>query len=203
MFLTVCFALLAKLSFAQLNVGLKGGVTSSKIYTDAGSLKANFQESLENRTGFVLGAYARVGKKLFFQPEVLFASKGGKVDVTPLSGGTPLSVNLKTNSLDVPLLLGYKLLGKIRIMAGPVATFKLSEDQKFADQIKSITGDTKEAFANATFGYQAGVGIRLLGFDIDLRKEGSLGAISSKSFNEDQFNQRIDGWQLTLARKIF
>ena len=38
----------------------------------------------------------------------------------------------------------------------------------------------QEAFKNATFGYQAGAGLSFGPLDIDVRKDGSLGSISSK-----------------------
>jgi Outer membrane protein beta-barrel domain len=202
----VFFVLLALIAvqntFAQFKLGIKGGVNVSKIYTDAGSFKANFTESLDTKTGYTFGAYARLGKKLYLQPEVMFASKGGKINVTPMGGGSPVSVNIKTNNIDIPVLVGYKLFNRIRINAGPVASIKINEDGKFLDELKAVTGNVNAAFENATFGYQAGIGIKLLGFDIDLRKDGSLSDVSSKQFNDDKFNQRLSGWQLTLGRKI-
>jgi hypothetical protein len=196
-------SLFSQFTYAQFTLGLKGGVNTSKIYTDAGSFKSNFNESLDTKTGYVFGLYARAGNKFFIQPEVLFATKGGKVNVVPLGGGSPVQVNIKTNNIDVPVLIGYKLFKVLRINAGPVASFKINEDEKFVQELRNITGNIDQAFANATFGYQAGVGITILGFDIDLRKDGSLSEISNAKFgNDDRFNQRISGWQLTLGRKI-
>ena len=202
----IFFALVALMAiqntFAQAILGIKGGVNVSKVYIDAGSFKANFKESMDTKTGYSFGLFARIGKKLYLQPEVMFATKGGKVNVTPLGGGSPVSVNIKTNNVDIPILVGYKLFNRIRINAGPVASIKINEDGKFLDELKMITSNPNQAFEKATFGYQAGVGIKLLGFDIDLRKDGSLSDISSKQFDGNQFSQRLSGWQLTLGKKI-
>ncbi len=188
---------------AQFSLGIKGGVSTSKVITDAGSFQANIQESLGSKTGYVFGAYANIGKKLYFQPEVLLTSKGGKVDIIPTLGGSPVSVNIKTTNLDVPLLIGYKFLGKIKIHAGPVASVKLNEDEKFVTELRKITGDVDAAFQTATFGYQAGIGIKLLGFNFDLRKDGSLSDISATKFgNDNTFNQRVSGWQFTIGKNI-
>lgn len=189
-------------SYGQFKLGIKGGVNVSKIYTDAGSLKSNFNESLDTKTGYAFGVYARLGKKLYLQPEVMFATKGGKVDYIPSGGGNPVSVNIKTNNIDIPVLIGYKLFNRLRVNAGPVASIKINEDGKFLDELRNVTSNPDEAFEKATFGYQAGVGIKLLGFDIDLRKDGSLSDISSKQFDGNQFSQRLSGWQLTIGRKI-
>ncbi len=199
-FFVLATLLVIQNSYGQFSLGIKGGVNVSKIYTDAGSFKANFNESLDTKTGYSFGAYARLGKKLYLQPEVMFATKGGKINV--ISGGKPMAVDIKTNNIDIPVLVGYKLFNRLRINAGPVASIKISEDAKFLDQLKVVTSNPDEAFEKATFGYQAGVGIKLLGFDIDLRKDGSLSDVSSKQFDGNQFSQRLSGWQLTIGRKI-
>ncbi|CAN1504900.1 Outer membrane protein beta-barrel domain 2 [Spirosomataceae bacterium] len=201
-FLVLASLLIIQNSYGQFQLGIKGGVNVSKIYTNEGSFKANFNESLDTKTGYTFGAFARLGNKLYLQPEVMFATKGGKINVVPVGGGGPVAVDIKTNNIDIPVLIGFKLFNRIRINAGPVASIKLSEDSKFLDALKSVTSNPDAAFEKATFGYQAGVGIKLLGFDIDLRKDGSLSEVSSKQFNGNQFSQRLSGWQLTLGRKI-
>lgn len=202
LFFVLATLLVIQNSYAQFQFGIKGGVNVSKIYTDEGSFKNNFNESLDTKTGYSFGVFSRFGKKLYLQPEVMFATKGGKIDVIPMGGGSPVSVDIKTNNIDIPILVGYKLFNRLRINAGPVASIKVSEDAKFLDQLKVVTSNPDEAFENATFGYQAGVGIKLLGFDIDLRKDGSLSDVSSKQFDGNQFSQRLSGWQLTIGRKI-
>ena len=75
--------LLSSFAFGQSGLGLKGGVNLTNVYTDAGSLGNNIRESLDTRTGFVFGVFGRVGKKFYLQPEVLVATRGGKVEVRP------------------------------------------------------------------------------------------------------------------------
>ncbi|MFN8432002.1 MAG: porin family protein [Spirosomataceae bacterium] len=195
----ICFS---NLAMAQFTLGIKGGINFSNMVTDAGSFSQNIKESKDTKTGYSFGVYSRIGKKLYLQPEVLFATKGGKVDFVPVGGGSPISVDIKTNNIDIPVLIGYKLFNRIRINAGPVASIKISEDQKFLDELKKVTNDVDAAFEKATFGYQAGVGIKLLGFEIDLRNEGSLSSISSDKFSDPKFSQRLNGWQLTIGHKI-
>ncbi|WP_143706157.1 porin family protein [Emticicia sp. TH156] len=184
---------------AQSGIGIKGGVNFNKVYTDAGNMETNIKESLDTQTGYVFGAFGRVGNKLFLQPEVLFAQRGGTIEVQNIG-----KVKYKYSNIDVPVLLGVKVLKFIRIMGGPVATFKVSEDQSLKDAIKGYSsGSFDDAMKKATFGYQVGVGIKFLRFDIDLRKEGSLSEISALNLqNNAQFSQKASGWQLTLALKI-
>lgn len=186
-------------SFAQSGFGIKGGLNFNKVYTDAGSLGNNIKESLDTQTGYVLGVFGRIGDKVYLQPEVLFAERGGTIE-TPQYG----KVKFKYSNIDVPVLVGFKLFKFLRIMGGPVATFKLNEDQKLGESIKDYTsGSFDDAMKKATFGYQVGVGVKILGLDIDLRKEGSLSEISQLNLqNNAQFSQKASGWQITLGIKI-
>ncbi len=190
-------------AFAQSGLGIKGGLGLTNVYTDAGSLKGNIQQSLDTKTGFVFGVWGRLGKKLYLQPELLVASKGGKVEVTPLGMSTPQLVDVKYTNLDIPILVGFKPLNFLRVMAGPVASVKLSEDKKLKDALGDFTSNTGDAFASSTWGYQFGVGVKLLGIEIDLRREGGLSDINVLKFKDNaNFSQRPAGWQLTLGFKI-
>lgn len=195
------FALLCSFSasFAQSGLGIKGGLNFNKVYTDAGSLNSNIKESLDTQTGYVFGVFGRIGNKVYLQPEVLFAQRGGTIEIQNIG-----KVKYKYSNIDVPVLVGVRVLKFFRIMAGPVATFKLDEDKKLGESIKTYTsGSFDDAMKKATFGYQFGIGIKLLGFDIDLRKEGSLSEISQLNLqNNAQFSQKASGWQITLGLKI-
>lgn len=197
------FTLIAHFALAQPGLGIKAGVNLTSISTDAGSLKENINESFDTQTGWVAGIWGRMGDKLFLQPEVLVASKGGKVNVSPFGGGTPELVEVKYTNLDIPILLGFKPMKFLRVMAGPVASVKLSEDHKLKDALVDYTTNTGDAFSSSSWGYQVGVGVNLLGFEIDLRHEGGLSDINVLNFSsEEKFSQRPKGWQLTLAKKI-
>lgn len=189
--------------FAQSGLGVKVGVNTNNIYTDAGSLKNNIDQSLATKTGFVFGVFGRLGDNFYLQPELVVATRGGKVEITPAGGGAPQLVDVKYTNLDIPVLIGFKPVKFLRINGGPVASLKLSEDKKLKDALSEYTSNSSDAFANSTWGYQFGVGVNLLGFELDLRKEGSLTDISVLKFqNESKFNQRASGWQVTIAKKI-
>lgn len=199
----LCLMFVSFFAAAQPGVGIKGGVNLTNIYTDAGSLSNNVKESLDSRTGFVFGVWGRVGQKVFLQPEVLVASRGGEVEIQPSGGGNSQFVDIKYTNLDIPVLIGFRPVKFLRVMAGPVATLKLNEDKKLRDALGDYTSNTGDIFKNATYGYQVGVGVNLLGFELDLRKDGSLSDININQFAGDpQFSQRANGWQLTLAKKI-
>ncbi|AFK04671.1 hypothetical protein Emtol_3543 [Emticicia oligotrophica DSM 17448] len=182
-------------TFAQKNfqLGIKGGVTFNQIYTDAGSFGKNISQSYDTKTGYVAGIWTRFGDKVYLQPEVLLAQKGGTIDIQ----GQKLKFSY--NNLDVPVLVGFKFLRIFRINAGPVASFKLSEDQKLKDALKDLTSND-ETLKNAALGYQLGVGVKLLGINFDLRKVGSLSEVSALNLSNNQFKDK--GWQFTVGFKI-
>ncbi len=201
--LLIVACIISQVSYGQFTLGVKGGLNFSNLVTNAGSLGNNIKESKETQTGYAFGLYSRIGDKFFLQPEVLFSTKGGKVEFVPTAGGSPVLIDIKTNNIDIPVLVGFKLFNRIRIQGGPMATIKLSEDGEFVSELKKIGSNVNEAFAKATYGYQVGVGVKLLGFDLDLRNIGSLGDLSESQFGADtRFNQTQKGWQLTLGHKI-
>lgn len=176
-------------AFAQF--GVKAGVNLTKISTDAGSFSANVEESLKNRTNFAFGVWARMGKTIYLQPEFIVASKGGEVVVD----NNPIKATY--TDIDVPVLLGLRVVPFLRLNAGPVASFKIAEGKAFGEAIKDP--NTKDTFKDAKFGYQAGAGVTFGGIDIDVRYLGSFGNVSSV----DDLKQKSSGWQVTAGLKLF
>lgn len=194
-------------SQAQFTFGIRGGVNFSQLKTDSQqSVGVNIKQSLDTKTGYVGGIYARIGTKIFLQPELIFSAKGGSINVLPQNGTTTQTVAIEYTNLDVPLLIGFKF-GPLRLNAGPVASFKIS-DKGLNDELKKYSSNVGESFKNASYGYQAGAGVDLGSFCLDLRYEGSLSDISSGDFkdnlmNKVNFSQRSNLWQVTLGLKLF
>lgn len=194
-------------SQAQFTLGIRGGINFSQLKTDSQqSVGVNIQQSLNTKTGYVGGIFARIGTKIFIQPELIFSAKGGSINVLPQNGSTTQTVAIEYNNLDVPLLIGFKF-GPLRLNAGPVASFKIS-DKGLNDELKKYSSNVGESFKNASYGYQAGAGVDIGSFCLDLRYEGSLSDISSGDFkdnlmNKVNFSQKSNLWQVTLGLKLF
>lgn len=172
-------------------------------FLNGGSIVYDFFRSNDKRTtGIVGGAYLRFGRGFFVQPELLISSKGGSFDIVQ-TGLATQQVNVKFTTFDIPLLIGFKL-GPLRVNAGPMASLTVSEDKNLKDSFKQYTtqpiGDT---FKQATFGYQAGAGISLLGLQLDVRYEGNLSDLSEvgiKTPNSDaRFAAKTSLWQITVG----
>lgn len=190
-------------SFAQFSIGIKGGVNFSQLKTDfkTQSFGDNLQQSLDTKTGYVGGVYVRIGSKLFIQPEFIFSAKGGSVNI--LKGGSTSSsqtVSIEYTNFDIPVLIGFKI-GPLRLNAGPMASFKIS-DKGLDEALKAYSSNVSDSFKNASYGYQAGGGLDLGALSVDLRYEGSLSEVSGNTFNNINFTQKGNLWQLTMGLRI-
>ena len=171
-------------TYAQLNFGIKAGYNSSLGMNNLGSVtngtyNLNSVKS-ELSNGFQAGVFARMGfGKIYFQPELLYAM--GKKDYNmsvkdannTIIGTFDKNVNVST--VDVPLLLGYKLLDlkvvNLRVFAGPKLRFNTGSTLDF----NNVTGggfnvnDLQKDIKAAQLGLEAGVGVDVLMFTLDAR----------------------------------
>lgn len=191
-------------------IGIKGGVNLARLETDGlvtlnGSvIKDQLQASLDTKQSYVGGIYARLGRKIFIEPEVLVSTKGGSIYVPGLSQTKQFTFT----NIDVPVLLGLRW--KIfHVMAGPVASYTLKTDTELNDLINLVTtkytGSTAEIAAKTSFSYQLGGGIDLLGFTLDVRYEGNLSQLTKTLPIPTgiTFSPKLNLFQVTLGYKIF
>jgi hypothetical protein len=208
--------------------GIKGGINLSRLtmgdvfttrYDNNGNpylgyngqeVKDNLKQSFDTRTGFVGGIYARIGKTIFVQPEVLVSTKGGAFELIKNDQESPVTqtVNVKYSNIDVPLLIGLKG-GPIRILAGPVTSFRIGDNQRLRDAFQHYTSNFNDAMAQATFGYQLGAGLDIGSISLDVRKEGTFTSLASfevdgvKASGNATLKQKLTSWQVTLGIKLF
>ncbi len=191
-------------------IGIKGGVNLARLETDGlvtlngAVIKDQLQASLDTKQSYVGGIYARLGRKIFIEPEVLVSTKGGSIYVPGLSQTKQFTFT----NIDVPVLLGLRW--KIfHVMAGPVASYTLKTDTELNDLINLVTtkftGSTAEIAAKTSFSYQVGGGIDLLGFTLDVRYEGNLSQLTKTLPIPTgiTFSPKLNLYQVTLGYKIF
>lgn len=208
-------------SWAQggFQIGIKGGVNLSRlsfgnfvttstnpngspnVNVDGQTFRNSISESLDSKTGTSFGIYMRFGRNLFLQPELLYSTRAGSFDV--IRNGQTENVTIKTTSFDVPLLLGLKG-GPIRVVAGPVVSFRIDDNQRLGEALRQYTnGSLNDAWSKAYYGYQVGGGLDLGSFGLDVRYEGNLSDIAQINDPKGQFSQRLKSWQITLAYRLF
>ena len=181
-------------SYSQLSKGIKVGMSASNIIVNE-NIDGSLFRGGESVTGYHVGVLARYKLGVFFiQPEALFTSSGGKINITPPQDvsvvPSPYNLEISYNKIDVPLLVGMRLVKLLRVQAGPTGSYLLS-----ADQTNSASGAVSDIIANYkqfSIGYQAGVGLDLGKLMLDLRYEDNAGKFRHKigSFSTDQRNRQ-------------
>jgi hypothetical protein len=190
-------------STEYLQVGIKGGLNLSTIAID-NNFSVNVDKSLATKTGYLVGAYARLGKTLFFQPEVFFSAKDYEVNALNALTKSNDVVSFSQKSIDVPLLVGLKL-GIIRIAAGPVASYSFSADATADNALKSyFSGSAKEITNRSNFSYQAGIGLDILSLSLDFRYQGAISELSNTIAIPSGYNyaQKPSFYQATIGFRI-
>jgi hypothetical protein len=85
---------------------------------------------------------------------------------------TSTTIEAKSNRVDVPVLLGYRLLGdNLGVFIGPVASYNLSSDNQYKDF-------KENALKDFTLGYQFGAQVQIQKLILNAKYEGA--------FTEDQ-----------------
>ncbi len=179
-------------------IGIKGGVNLSSVKV------ASLSTNLENKTGYQLGAFARIGRTIFLQPEVYFTAKEVNVDVLNSLTTNQGVVGFSQKSLDVPLLAGIKL-GPLRVLAGPVASYALSASTSPDAAVKSyFSGTSQEIINRSSFSYQAGIGFDILNLSLDLRYEGAMSELKNTLAVPSGFtySQKPSYYQATIGFRI-
>lgn len=178
-------------SQSPVTFGPKVGFITSKLKSDISELEEDF------KAGFQAGIFLRGNiKKLYIQPELYYAVKGGNLDSTNSNQEFTLS------TLDVPIIVGYKVIGKeafnFRIFAGPVASFILNKKIKLnGDEIADDLAE--KSLQDAIWGLQMGVGFDVLMFTLDVRYELGLNDISS---SDTKGSVKSNSFHISLGWKI-
>lgn len=156
-------------SKSPIHIGFKAGANSSNLSLSEGSLDSKYS------LGYHFGAFSRVDiSNLYLQGEVLYSQKKSKIE-----GGSASGQQARWNSIDVPVLLGYKLIksekATLRIFGGGVYSYVLNEKASILKQ----AAESFQKFDKSNIGYQAGVGVDFGRLTFDLKYEGALTHMSS------------------------
>ncbi len=181
--------------FSQFTIGPKIGLNLS-------TLKTTFPEIKEEmKAGYQLGAFARFGKKIYVQPEVMFSTRGGIIK-SETGINTKTTVDLKT--MQVPLMIGYKLINlkvvNLRIMTGPAMSLVLNKE------ITVSSGNIEETIEDnnikdAIWSWQLGAGVDVLMFTLDVRYEWGLNNMYDPE-GGTSYDMKNNLWNISLGWKI-
>ncbi len=140
--------------FAQSGSGF--GIKAGLNYGGNGdyfeSVTTNFENPDQN-VGYHIGVFGKLGNKLYFRPEIVYTKTKSDYD----------KGDLDVQKIDVPLLVGLKVLGPVNVFAGPSLQYILDTD--FGD---ATVNDIDNDFS---VGLNFGIGLNLNRLGVDLRYE--------------------------------
>lgn len=160
----VC-ALVSITAFAQSGSGF--GIKAGLNYNQNGDLSflqavSSSSEDIiagsEGKVGYHIGFFGKLDfSKIYIRPEVIYTKTKSDYSSNGINSEYDIS------KLDIPVLLGYKVIGPLSIFAGPAFQYTLSNDLKDL-QVE----DVKKDF---TVGLHMGVAVNLGKIGIDVRYE--------------------------------
>lgn len=166
--LSLALAMICAATFAQSKggFGIKGGLNynSNGDYIESAQAIA---EDPDGNVGFHLGVFYKIGNSIYFRPELIFTST--KSEYT--------DGDLNVNKIDVPALVGIRLIGPLHLFAGPDFQYILNSE---FDGIK--LEDIENDF---TVGLHIGVGVNLGKLGVDLRYERGLSSNEASFINSN------------------
>lgn len=159
-------------SNAQFAFGLKLGYTASKLSTNLDSIKSTMS------SGFHIGAFARIGKRVHLQPEFYYNISGATFENLGLNTVNDWKQKVTVGTLDIPVLVGFSIIQtktlKWRIMVGPEVSFVVNS--KIQDV--NLTGPIEKSDLRTTNWFiQVGTGIDFLFLTLDVRYQAGLNSL--------------------------
>lgn len=123
---TIAFMAMVFYANAQSGFGVKAGLS----YNTTGELKEFINETgtiIDNKgkgkSGYNLGVYGKLDlNPIFLRPELVYTKTTSEYSLNSES------VNYKMAKLDMPVLVGIKLIGPLSVFAGPAFQYVLDND---------------------------------------------------------------------------
>ena len=158
---------------------------------------------------YQLGVFTRfMFAGIYVQPEAMFSSSKNEMtfeNIIDANGNTNNVVGeMKLNKLDVPVMIGKRFMKILRINAGPVFSYILSQNIGQSGT-KEAWNEINAEYKNATVGLQYGIGVDIAMINIDLRVEKGFQAISKNlTIGETSFaaDQRLEQIMLSVGIKF-
>ncbi len=175
--------LLSMVSFGQgIQLGIRAGVNNGNLTTEIPNIS---EGKVQN--GLLVGAFGRASLLGFFvQPEINFSQRVGAFEQVGVGSYTNT-----INTLDIVALVGYSLVGVIRLNAGPTLMTFLGTSQEATPTMKDNLY-ANDFYYNTAWGVQAGVGFDLGKLCVDLRYDTNLTSLGRDAVYSSVFGHNTN-----------
>jgi len=189
--------------YGQFHVGPQIGYTASNLSID----KDSITNGLKNN--FVVGVFFRFGEKIYVQPEINWLTQGSVFKYPSWGNYSPIEQEIKLSTVQVPVNIGWRIINleivNIRIFAGAVANFITNTtittsggDASYYDALPS-----EDDFGSIQWQWDAGVGVDVLMFAIDVKYMGGINNILKDfQYENGTLTTKSNLFMVTLGWKI-
>ena len=153
--------------------GFKGGLNYGGNGDYFESIGDN-SKNPERNIGYHVGVFGKIGNRLYLRPELVYTATRSDY----------ASDELSVKKIDLPLLVGFKVLGPLSVFVGP--SFQYILDTEF----NGINIDDVEN--DFSVGLNFGIGVNFNNIGIDLRYERGFSANEATFINNNIGVSRID-----------
>lgn len=168
---------------AQIQFGARANAlfpTSSSSWKDLSSTATNAFHNPKSATGFNVGLSAKIDlpvTSLFVMPEIYYTHYSDKIVYQETSASTSgVELSAKSNRIDIPVLVGYDIIGPLSAFIGPVFSTDLSGKNTFADYKETEKKDF-------SVGFQFGANVKFSKLVVNARYEGAFSKDQRKFVN--------------------
>jgi len=184
---------------AQLHFGPQIGYTASKLTTNSSDITSSVKNN------FLFGAFVRLGKKIYIQPEINWLTQGGiwEADGVDMENHK-LEMTYKT--IQIPVNVGWRVidlkLANIRVFGGVSANIATNKEM----EIDGIDEPIVNADWNdLVWQFQAGVGVDVLMFALDMKYVAGINDWNKTAieFDGKTLSTTSNMFMVTLGWKIF
>lgn len=190
---TVITAILMAFTAVGFSQGYSGvGINVGVNYSQNGDLKSDVNGAVDDilsgasqKTGYHVGLYKKIDLPMvYLRPEIIYTQTTSEYNVDSTIG------LFERSKIDLPIMVGYKLIGPLHVFAGPSFQYVLKDS--FNDGLKDF--ELNDIEKNITLGMQLGVGINLNKIGIDIRLERGLtpNEVNLVNTKITDVNDRID-----------
>ena len=177
---------------AQAQKGSGFGIKAGLNYNANGNYIASISDNAQNpnrNIGYHFGFFGKIGNQFYLRPELIFTQT--KSDYN--------SDDFNMKKLDLPILVGLKIIGPLHAFAGPSLQYIIDSDFD-GIEIDNIDNDF-------SVGLNFGVGIDLNKIGIDLRYErgfsdNEASFLNNNGIDTSRLDTRPDQLILSLSVKI-
>jgi hypothetical protein len=184
--LTAAFAILSVAAYSQSDsgFGIKGGLNYNQngdLIASVGDAAEDIVRGSDGKVGYHLGLFGKLKfSRLYLRPELIYTKTSSSYDFADGESDYDIS------KLDLPVLLGAKVIGPLHVFAGPAFQYMLENDlERFS------INDAEKDF---TVGLHIGAGVDIGRLGLDVRYERGLSENEARfvSDNVTDISGRVD-----------